>query len=80
MKIQVKLNSTYKWAIIDETYLVDMPEEEILDYFGASTLDDIQINELGQLVLNGYGQLVSHEVIELKNCKNDSITEVEVLQ
>lgn len=80
MKIQVKLNSTYKWAIIDETYLVDMPEEEILDYFGASTLDDIQINELGQLVLNGYGERISHEIIELKDCKNDSITEVEVVQ
>lgn len=80
MKIQVKLNSTYKWAIIDETYLVDMPEEEILDYFGANSIEDISTNELGSLALNGYGERISHEIIELKNCKNDSITEVEVLQ
>ena len=80
MKIQVKLNSTYKWAIIEETYLVDMPEEEILDYFGASTLDDIQINELGQLVLNGYGQLVSNTLLDVGDCKEDRIVDVEVLQ
>ena len=80
MKIQVKLNSTYKWAIIDETYIVDMPEEEILDYFGATSIEEIQTNELGALVLNGYGERISHEIIELKNCENDSITEVEVLQ
>ena len=80
MKIQVKLNSTYKWAIIEETYLVDMPEEEILDYFGASTLNDIQINELGQLVLNGYGQLVSNTLLDVGDCKEDRIVDVEVLQ
>ena len=26
MKIQVTLNSTYKWALVEETYLVDVTE------------------------------------------------------
>lgn len=80
MKIQVKLNSTYKWALIDETYIVDVPDDEILDYFGANSIEDISTSELGTLALNGYGERISHEIIELGNCKNDSITEVEVLQ
>ena len=80
MKIQVTLNSIYKWALVEETYLVDVTEDEVLDYFGATSIEEISTNELGTLALNGYGELISHEIIELKNCKNDSITEVEVLQ
>lgn len=80
MKIQVKLNSTYKWAIIEEDYEVIIEEQEVLDFFGASTLDDIQINELGQLVLNGYGQLVSNTLLDVGDCKEDRIVDVEVLQ
>ena len=80
MKIQVKLNSTYKWAIIEEDYEVNIEEQDVLDFFGASTLDDIQINELVQLVLNGYGQLVSNTLLDVGDCKEDRIVDVEVLQ
>ena len=80
MKIQVKLNSTYKWAIIEEDYEVNIEEQDVLDFFGASTLDDIQINELGQLVLNGYGQLVSNTILDVGDCKEDRIVNVEVVQ
>ena len=80
MKIQVTLNSTYKWALVEETYLVDMPEDEVLDYFGASSIDDISAIELGQLALNGYGQLESKTLLDSRDCKGDTITNVEVLQ
>ena len=45
MKIQVTLNSIYKWALVEETYLVDVTEDEVLDYFGANSIDDISTNE-----------------------------------
>ena len=80
MKIQVTLNSTYKWALVEETYLVDVTEDEVLDYFGASSIDDISTNELGQLALNGYGQLESKTLLDSRDCKGDTITTVEVLQ
>lgn len=80
MKIQVTLNSTYKWALVEETYLVDVTEDEVLDYFGASSIDDISTNELGQLALNGYGQLESKTLLDSRDCKGDTITNVEVLQ
>ena len=80
MKIHVTLNSTYKWALVEETYLVDVTEDEVLDYFGASSIDDISTNELGQLALNGYGQLESKTLLDSRDCKGDTITNVEVLQ
>lgn len=80
MKIQVTLNPTYKWALVEETYLVDVTEDEVLDYFGANSIDDISTNELGQLALNGYGQLESKTLLDSRDCKGDTITNVEVLQ
>lgn len=80
MKIQVTLNSIYKWALVEETYLVDVTEDEVLDYFGANSIDDISTNELGQLALNGYGQLESKTLLDSRDCKGDTITTVEVLQ
>ena len=80
MKIQVTLNSIYKWALGEETYLVDVTEDEVLDYFGANSIDDVSTNELGQLALNGYGQLESKTLLDSRDCKGDTITNVEVLQ
>lgn len=80
MKIHVTLNSIYKWALVEETYLVDVTEDEVLDYFGANSIDDISTNELGQLALNGYVQLESKTLLDSRDCKGDTITNVEVLQ
>ena len=80
MKIQVTLNSIYKWALVEETYLVDVTKDEVLDYFGANSIDDVSTDELGQLALNGYGQLESKTLLDSRDCKGDTITSVEVLQ
>ena len=80
MKIQLTLNSIYKLSLVEETYLVDVTHDEVLDYFGANSIDDISTNELGQLALNGYGQLESKTLFDSRDCKGDTITNVEVLQ
>lgn len=52
----------------------------MLDYFGANSIDDVSTDELGQLALNGYGQLESKTLLDSRDCKGDTITTVEVLQ
>ena len=39
MKIQVTVSYTYKKAIVEETHLVYATEDEVLDYFGANSID-----------------------------------------
>lgn len=80
MKIQATLSYTYKEAIVEETHLVYATEDEVLDYFGVNSIDDISFNELVQLALNGYGQLESKTLLDSRDCKGDTITNVEVLQ
>lgn len=79
MQLSVTLHSTYKWAVHEEVYKVDMPEQLILDHFGATSIDDISTHELGQLVLEGYGEHISTTIVRTESCKSDVIVDVEIL-
>lgn len=79
MQLSVTLHSTYKWAVHEEVYKVDMTEQLILDYFGTTSIDDISTHELGQLVLDGYGERISTTIVRTESCKSDVIVDVEIL-
>ena len=66
MKLTVTLNSLYKYATIEEVYEIDT--NNIKD----EVLEDYKDN-LGCLVLNGYGELKSEKILDTMSCKEDRV-------
>lgn len=84
MKVNVTLNSLYKYAIIEENYEIDLSEKEkldnVLEYLEVNELSDATTNQLGSLVLNGFGEVTNKSIMELENCKQDNIVDVQIME
>lgn len=83
MKLQVTLNSTYKWALVEELYELELTPakiSEICQNFEVDSINELEESQLGELALNGECDLVENTIIQLENCKHDQIMDASIIK